>query len=241
MRDTNLTSQLFEAIRSRRFPELKTDSPEQLQPRVELSPTALPRYAFDRLAIRARDAVRGRQPWLTADSLELLAQLLRPTDRGLEYGAGGTTLWFCSRVESLHSVEGKEQWYWPLRQRLDALRVSNVDLHLVSVEALGQDTEEHRRAYVNVRPDLEPSSLDFVLVDGEYRDACALRGAELLKPGGLLILDNATTYLPASTRSPWRVDRPATATWEKFVECMSTWRNLWTTNGVWDTAIWIKP
>jgi len=241
MGDPNLTSRVFEAIRSKRYPDLRTDNPDRLQPHVELAPAALPRYAFDRLAIRAREAVRGRQPWLTSDSLALLDQLLRPTDRGLEYGAGGTTLWFASRVESLDSVEGKEQWYEPLRQQLDARRLTNVQLHLVSVDAMGHDTEEHRRAYVNVRPDLEASSLDFVLVDGEYRDACALRAVELLKPGGLLILDNATTYLPATTRSPWRVERPATGAWEKFVNHVATWRNVWTTNGVWDTAIWIKP
>jgi predicted O-methyltransferase YrrM len=241
MTGTNLTSRLAEAIRSRRYPELNSNDPGRLQPHVELSPSGLPRYAFDRLAVRARDAVRGRQPWLTADSLELLDQLLLPTDHGLEYGAGGTTIWFASRVEHLDSVEGKEQWYGPLRQQLDERRVGNVGLHLIPIETMGQDTHEHREAYINVRPDLGPSSLDFVLVDGEYRDDCALRAVELLKPGGLLILDNATTYLPASTRSPWKVDRPATSAWEKFVDQVATWRCVWTTNGVWDTAVWFKP
>jgi predicted O-methyltransferase YrrM len=241
MAETNLTSRLAEAIRSRRYPELTANDPDRLQPHVEITPSALPRYAFDRFAIRARDAVRGRQPWLTADSLALLDELLRPTDRGLEYGAGGTTFWFAGRVEHLISVEGKQQYHGPLRQRLDEQRVTSVDLHLVPIETLGQDTVEHREAYINVRPDLAASSLDFVLVDGEYRDDCALRAVDLLRPGGLLILDNATTYLPATTRSPWRVDRPATSAWEKYLDQVADWRRVWTTNGVWDTVIWFKP
>ncbi|MCW2766995.1 MAG: hypothetical protein JWO11_2954 [Nocardioides sp.] len=241
MPESNLTSRLAEAFWNKRHPEWAVSAPDRVRPHVVISPRALPRYGYDRATVRIRDLVRGRQPWITADALELLDQLLRPTDRGLEYGAGGTTTWFAERVEFLDSVEGSDRWHGPLEGDIASKGMDNVTLHLVSKEELGIDSPAHREGYINVCPDLQPESLDFVFVDGEYRDDCALRGVTLLKSGGLLILDNATAYLPADTRSPWRVDKPVSARWEEFAGHVSTWRRIWTTNGVWDTAIWVKP
>lgn len=61
---------------------------------------------------------------------------------------------------------------------------------------------------------------------------------ELLRPGGVLVLDNAETYLPTTSRSPWNSTAPATPEWQRFVDLSADWRCVWTTNGVWDTAIW---
>jgi hypothetical protein len=241
MPESNLTSRLAEAFWNKRHPEWAAGAPDEARPHLVLSPRSLPRYAVDRLTIRVRDVVKGRQPWITADALELLDQLLRPTDRGLEYGSGGTTAWFAKRVAFLDSVEGSSRWYGPLEQDLASRQVTNVALYLVSKDELGLDSPEHRDGYINVNPGLEAESLDFVFVDGEYRDDCALRGVKVLKSGGLMILDNATAYLPADTRSPWRVDKPVSVGWEEFADHVATWRMLWTTNGVWDTAIWVKP
>jgi len=163
-----------------------------------------------------------------------------PTDLALEYGAGGTTTFFAPLVAHLDSVEAIDEWYEPLAARLSESGIDNVSLHLISAEKLGYQTVEHREAYVNVRPDLDQSSLDFVFVDGEYRDEWALRGVELVRPGGLLVLDNSEQYLPSRSRSPWRVDRPASEGWEEFVGRIEDWRQIWTSNGVWDTTIWVK-
>lgn len=208
---------------------------------MELPPRSVPRFVADQLAVRARDRLRGRQPWITREALDLLDQLLRPEDRGLEYGAGGTTAWFAERLAHLVSVEGFDQWHAPLREDLDRRGVHNVDLHLVSAPELGYETPEHQAAYVGVAPELEPGSLGLVFVDGEYRDHCAMRALDLLAPGGLLVLDNADIYLPSTSRSPWTLDEPSTPLWADFCEATASWRRIWTTNGVWDTAIWIKP
>jgi predicted O-methyltransferase YrrM len=138
-------------------------------------------------------------------------------------------------------VEGFDEWYEPVARRLAERGVDNVSLHLASADELGYESDAHREAYVGAHPDLEPGSLDFVFVDGEFRDHCALRALTLLRAGGLLLLDNAETYLPSTSRSPWRVEAPATPGWERFAEETRDWRCVWTTNGVWDTAIWIKP
>ena len=65
-----------------------------------------------------------------------------------------------------------------------------------------------------------------------------LRAVELLKPGGLLILDNSNHYLPHPSRSPLRVTRPPSDDWETISRLVEPWRVIWTTNGCWDTTIW---
>ena len=241
MTQQNVTSRVAEALWNRRHPEWAGGHPDRVNPRLELTARGLPRYAYDQISIKVRDKVRGRQPWITRDALALLDDMLRPGDRGLEFGAGGTTAWFAERIAHLDSVEGFGRWYQPLRDELDRLGVTNVDLHLVSADDLGYETPEHRDAYVNVAPDLEPGSLGLVFVDGEYRDECAVRGLDLLAPGGLLVLDNADIYLPSDTRSPCTLDVPSTPLWGEFLERVEGWRRIWTTNGAWDTVLWVKP
>ncbi|GAA4672625.1 hypothetical protein [Nocardioides nanhaiensis] len=236
-----LTERVIERAWQRRHPAWAQGKPGQEQPHVRLPATALPRYVATRASLQLRARWGAREPWITAEARSLLDQLLRPTDHGLEFGAGSTTPWFASRVASVRSVEGVERWHEALQEELRRQRVSNVELVLVSSAEMGYETDEHRAAYSGAFAALSPSSLDFVFVDGEYRDACALRGIELLRSGGLLILDNADTYLPGPTRSPWHVSAPATAGWREFFERTAQWRTIRTTNGVWDTQLWFKP
>jgi hypothetical protein len=49
--------------------------------------------------------------------------------------------------------------------------------------------------YVSVIDEFPDESLDFVLVDGHYRQACVLAALSKLRPGGLLAVDN-TDWLP---------------------------------------------
>lgn len=237
-----LLGRLGMAVWARKHPEWAKQRDHRVMPVYHLSLRTTPRYLRDRLRVKRNAVADGvPQPWITAESRQLLAERLQPIHRGLEYGAGGTTSFFAPRVEHLYSVEGFDHWYEPLAKRLADLGVSNVSLTLASAEELGYESEAHRDAYVNAHPELAPGSLDFVFVDGEYRDDCMMRAIELLKPGGLLILDNAEIYLPSTTRSPWQMPAPATPLWERFLQETVDWGTLWTTNGVWDTAFWFKP
>ena len=90
---------------------------------------------------------------------------------------------------------------------------------------------------------MHDQSLDFALVDGVYRDNVALFLLPKIRSGGMLIIDNVNWYLPSLTTSPASLRlpaAPATAAWEQVAAELAGWRRIWTSNGVWDTAIFVR-
>jgi predicted O-methyltransferase YrrM len=155
----------------------------------------------------------------------------------LEWGSGRGTTWFARRVEHVTSVEHDELWYRRTEAAVAAAGVTNVRLVLLD--------EQRRDEYVGVTTTFELASLGCVLIDGvpELRDACALAAVPLVQPGGLLVLDNANWYLPSASRAPGSQTHPggpASPAWAEFQDLVAGWRAYWTSNGVWDTAIWVR-
>lgn len=185
-------------------------------------------------------------PWLTPSAVLLLDSWLRPTDTGLEWGSGRSTHWFASRVARLISVESDQTWHARVATSLSAAGLaSKVDQRLVLCEGANElETEEH--AYIDVVRELPDQSLDFVLVDGRLRLGCLCAAREKVRPGGLLILDNANRFVPNqfgghhSTVSEPR-DQPFSARWREVLESLASWRAVLTSNGLWDTRIWVRP
>jgi hypothetical protein len=65
-----------------------------------------------------------------------------------------------------------------------------------------------------------------------------------LKPGGLLVIDNVNWYLPSRSRAPnsrTPALGPHGAVWTDIARELARWRSIWTSSGVWDTAIFVKP
>jgi predicted O-methyltransferase YrrM len=125
------------------------------------------------------------KPWLADAAIDFLGMIVKPSDRILEHGSGGSTVWFAKRAQSITSVEDKPEWIWAIEK----LALSNVELIHRSVPKL---------------PKLKPL-YDLLFVDGEpienreyYLGDCL----NLVKPGGWVILDNATTpiYQPQRGR-----------------------------------------
>jgi hypothetical protein len=67
-----------------------------------------------------------------------------------------------------------------------------------------------------------------------------------LKPGGLLILDNANRYLPnpalggyATVHEPR--SEPRTPAWARLARELESWRQGLLTDRLWDTRVWMRP
>jgi len=199
-----------------------------------------PRYVVNRLLDMRYQASNPTHPWLTPDSIHLLEALIKPTDVGVEYGSGRSTQWFAKRVANLISVETSDQWFGMVSKKLDDNNVMNVDYRFVDGNTLNND---HLDDYVQAIQEQDDCSIDFALIDAVYRDHCAYHALSKIKTGGLLIIDNANRYLPCRSYAPSTLPEDAkakTELWEKVLHELESWRKIWTTNGVTDTAIFIK-
>lgn len=202
-----------------------------------------PRYVINRVAEIIYHASYPDHPWLTSSANKILADYLRSADVGLEFGSGRSTVWFARHVAHLTSVEHNAVWHSKVVGLLVKNNLSNANVLLFGT-GNQSITRPEDSPYVKVTERFADESLDFVLVDGIYRDVCTNAALYKLKPGGLLIFDNANLYLPCRSISPNSrslTQGAASPEWATFLQRVKEWRCIWTTNGVSDTALFIKP
>jgi predicted O-methyltransferase YrrM len=201
-----------------------------------------PRYVYNRVRQLRYERAHPEAPWLTPAATGLLETLLHPSDRGAEFGSGRSTLWFAGRVAALTSVEHDAGWHRAVAKDLQARCVGNVDYLLAPEDQPMERGGES--SYARTALAFPDESLDFALIDGHYREYTAQFILPKIKPGGLLVIDNVNWYLPCKSKAPnsrTPALGPATPVWEQVWEELARWRMIWTSSGVWDTAIFIKP
>lgn len=120
------------------------------------------------------------EPWLTSAATDFLEKRMKNGWQVLEWGAGASSLWFTARGCNVTSIEHDKNWYNSLKQRLP----TGYDLRLV----------EEREAYIN--PEIDFATLDMVLIDARWREACAEKVLEHIaagrtKNGLLIVFDDA--------------------------------------------------
>lgn len=204
-----------------------------------------PIYIINRIALFFYQKIYPNSPWLTKHANLILSSLLKPTDMGLEWGSGRSTIWFAKRTQELTSVEHDPTWYKLISENLKSENISNVKYFFCEYDKSAEKTKlAFEFDYVKVADNFSNNSLDFILVDGVYRDACACVAIKKIRPGGILIIDNMNWFLPSKSISPssrkYR-DEPLSELWREFADSVKNWRVIWTSNGITDTAIWIKP
>jgi predicted O-methyltransferase YrrM len=153
-----------------------------------------PVYIVRRARLALWETKYPDRPWIAAQAVEILDHYLASNHIALEYGSGRSTAWIAKRVQRLVSVEADLGWHQIVTEQLQRANISNVDLRLCPLEHgindLWHRTYNPTPKYVAAANSFEDASLDFCLVDGQYREACIAAVASKLKPGGLLVLDN---------------------------------------------------
>jgi len=198
-----------------------------------------PRYIKNRIKNYFFEKNNQDLPWLTPDSIILINDLLISTDVGLEFGSGRSTTWFAKRCKFLTSVEDDLKWHEIVVEKLKKQKIDNVNYLYKSSES---DTP-FDSDYYKVIEEFEDNSLDFVLIDGKHRGILALTALHKVKIGGLIIIDNINRYLPYQTYSPHSINNDLEKMekeWTLFNIELHLLREIWTSNGVTDTAIFIK-
>jgi len=138
------------------------------------------------------------QPWLAAEAVAHLERALTSRSHVLEFGAGNSSVWLAERCGQLVSVESALPWAALLVRALKGADHVSV-IHVPPDEtphppfrgARGKSYRAYVEAGVSAVADELGGRLDLLLVDGRARVACIRACAPLVRPGGLLVLDNA--------------------------------------------------
>ncbi len=199
-----------------------------------------PRYICDRLALAYEQQRKPDEPWWPREAARHLGEMLRRTDTCVEWGSGRSTVWLTARTRRVHSIEHDPDWFARVRDQLRAEGLDPDSVRLLSSRPSGNGADPE---YVRAVEQFADGEVDVFIVDGEHRGRCALAAVPKLSHGGLLLVDDAHWFLDHPTHAPHsRAGKgPADEDWRRFQELVADWRCVWSSDGVTDTAIWIKP
>lgn len=133
-------------------------------------------------------------PWIVKASIEHIEKHLDYTSRVLEWGSGGSTIWFAKRGLTVTTIEHQWDWHEALTDFCNAKAIFNV-IQLYRA-AVPPEFKEYAEAPLHLGVD----DYDVIMIDGAdgydrgyvgSRPACARIAARLLAPGGIIILDNS--------------------------------------------------
>lgn len=159
--------------------------------------------------------LRDGLPWMVFPAIGLMETLLTKDSTVFEYGAGGSSMFFASRVKELVSVEHDAGWFKQTKAAMaDAQRRHGVqwtgvlaepqtpqNAHLsaapdsadpLSYATSDEALREHSfLRYASAIDAHEDEYFDLVLIDGRARPSCFLHAVNKVKLGGYIVLDNA--------------------------------------------------
>ena len=159
-------------------------------------------------------------PWFVPAAITYIERELRPECIGFEWGCGRSTLWFAQRARHVTSVEGRRAWFEEVKSWLAKNDLADrVTLCLAEVTSEYDFAEAEIERYASVIDGIADGSLDFIVVDGHFREACLHHVGNKLRPGGMLIIDNSEVVPKA------------------LLDALQTGRTRKWNNGIWETTI----
>jgi hypothetical protein len=130
--------------------------------------------------LRLSTDYRPALPWISYSAINELERFLTKSSRVLEFGSGMSTIWYARHAGEVCSVEDYKPWFDKVREQLNRNHIDNVKYEFAATSS----------DYSEFMSD-DPAGFDLIMIDGSIRNACIARASKLLKPGGILYLDNS--------------------------------------------------
>ena len=124
------------------------------------------------------DSEHNPLPWVTYSFIDFIVERLDKTMIVFEFGLGNSTLFYSSKVKTIHTVEHDKIWYEKINRKLP----TNVNISFIELEPDG--------AYSRASG-LSGEKYDIIIVDGRDRINCMLNSVNHLNYNGILILDDS--------------------------------------------------
>lgn len=119
-------------------------------------------------------------PWISYSAIKYIDSYLTTKSRVLEYGSGFSTIWLSKHSGEVFSIEDDRNWYNKISYIIQNQALRNINYKFANSPG----------EYFNFMVD-GLIGFDFILVDGSYRNKCVESAIKLLKPGGILYIDNS--------------------------------------------------
>ena len=147
--------------------------------------------------LKGKETLEIGYPWLTFGAIIALEALVNKDFRVLEFGSGGSTVFWAQTCKNVKSFETNPEWFRRVKERTK--RFKNVEITLANE---GQTLEAIKK---------EPDNFyDLVLVDSYPKDIQRILIANAviskIKQGGWLVIDNYLGFGMNKFRyPPWEI------------------------------------
>jgi hypothetical protein len=128
----------------------------------------------------------NKVPWMHKDEIKIVEKYLSKNTVMLEWGCGGSTIYFSEKVKHLFSIEHNKEWF----DSINAIKPANVTLVYSAANNLVPITESTYNDYSDY---IEIASsfnkkFDVVLIDGRARVECAIKALDLIHRNSVVIV-----------------------------------------------------
>jgi|SRR5436189_3162070 hypothetical protein len=170
-----------------------------------------------------RNSITDEVPWITFSAIDFLKKISHSRMNIFEYGSGGSTFFWASRVKHITSVEHDRSWFEKIKMVLKEKKITNVDYVLsepssipdfgkkqfqIASDYISGDQSYNGKSfetYAKTIDNFPDEMFDLIVVDGRARPSCILHSLKKIKRGGYLVVDNSERkyYLSGFDLSSW--------------------------------------
>jgi protein O-GlcNAc transferase len=143
-------------------------------------------------------------PWMHDSEILLILKHLYYTDTMLEWGSGGSTLYFPHFVQNYHSIEHDREWHNAITKQLESYQYK-VDYHYVDRDLphTRPATYEQYKSYIEHIHKIGVKTFDKVLVDGRARGWCAEIALQYLHKDSIVFIHDFWNRTPYHVVFKW--------------------------------------
>lgn len=149
----------------------------------------------------SRSPIEDGVAWVTYGAQEFLGQIITGDFRLLEYGSGGSTVFYSVRCREVICVEHNPYWLDLVSTELERREIRNCTLRYLPPTLSDDTSHDYFRSltepdvsfsdYVQSIADYPDDHFDLVSADGRSRVACVREAYSKVKDGGWILLDNS--------------------------------------------------
>jgi len=145
--------------------------------------------AWVRDRVQRQSPMEQSLPWISWPCIDFLNGYLKVNQKVIEYGGGGSTLFFLKKGCSVATVESSHEWAESLNSAVANLPGAAGQAWQLRLRPVTGNDDPAIDAYINEAGNGGP--WDVALVDGWGRLRCIHAAKRFIVPGGALIVDNA--------------------------------------------------